>query len=145
MSAVLAKLSVLLFSVALAQGVYTVTPVTSPILAPTSPVAAFLPQDWVSSESIKFGVNPALSACIIRHESNWDDKRVGDIGNPRGESFGLWQIELKQHADISYTEAMNFESSTDWALKKIKEGHIGWWSTFSQPPYWCGNISLWTN
>jgi hypothetical protein len=85
---------------------------------------------FVRKEAIQYHVNPDLANCIVSHESQWIGSKVGDIGNVHGESFGLWQIEVKQHDDITQAEALDPFESTDWALSKIAAGHVAWWSTW---------------
>jgi hypothetical protein len=97
---------------------------------------------WVGLEAEKYGVNPALAICIVTHESQWQGDRIGDVGNPDGESYGWWQIELKQHPDITKAGAFSLVSSTDWALQKIKDGNVNWWATYSAKPFYCAAIKV---
>lgn len=100
---------------------------------------------FVQTEAEKYGVNPALAICIVEHESQWQPDRIGDVGNPHGESYGLWQIEVDQHADITVSEALDYQQATDWALQKIAAGDVDWWSTFSQKPFYCRNVPVFIN
>jgi hypothetical protein len=97
---------------------------------------------FVQTEALKFGVNPKLAACIVTHESQWQVDRIGDVGNPNGESFGLFQIEVKQHPDITVAEALNYQYATDWALSKIASGNVDWWATYSKRPFYCRNVPI---
>jgi Transglycosylase SLT domain len=97
---------------------------------------------WIDGEAQKYGVNPALANCIITHESMWQADRIGDVGNPHGESVGLWQISISQHTDITLKQALSPESSTDWALQKIAAGDVDWWSTVSAKPFYCRSIHV---
>jgi hypothetical protein len=118
----------------------------TPFPAPVSPVEPSLPQvaivAFVQNEALKYGVNPALATCIVSHESQWQPEKPGDIGNPHGESYGLWQIEVQQHPDITVAEALDYQYATDWALSKIAAGNVSWWSTYSQKPYYCRALTV---
>ena len=82
-------------------------------------------------------VNPALSFCIISHESQWVANKTGP--EKIGASEGLWQIYLRDHPSITKKEADNFIWATNWALMQIKNGHVSWWSTYKE---YCHNIKV---
>jgi hypothetical protein len=137
LSSALSTLSHLLVSVALAQSVYTVTP-TATIPAPVALLATTsTPQAWVAAESLKYGVNPSFSSCIVSHESQWQN-RSGDDGNSRG----YWQISKIWHPEVSDAVAYSFQSSTDWSLDWIAQGHAKQWSTFW---LYCSSTPIFTN
>ena len=145
LSLLLAKLQLLLISVALTQATYTIQPTSTamPPVAQISPSAGFLdPKAYVSQEALNYGINPDLALCIITHESQWDGSRIGDVGNLHGESYGWWQIELRAHPDVTKDDAFSLTSSTDWALGKIRDGDVDMWSVYAQPPYYCKNIPV---
>ena len=126
---------------------YAITPsstVISPVFALSSP-SSTPNQAWVAQEAISYGINPNLAECIIQHESAWDGNRVGDIGNPTGESFGWWQIQLRSHPDVTKADAFSLQSSTIWALHQIVLGNVKIWSTYSQKPYYCRDIPVFLN
>jgi hypothetical protein len=85
------------------------------------------------------GVNPALTECIAAHESQWNPLQVGDIGNRNGESYGLFQIEIRQHPDVTEAEALDPQFATEWMLKEIKAGRVDEWSTYLE---YCLNIPI---
>jgi hypothetical protein len=111
--------------------------ITPPITAQKQPVAPLsIPdskttlQALVKRLSEAAGVNPALTECLAAHESQWDATRVGDIGNKNGESYGLVQIEIQQHPDVTHAEALDPTFATEWMLKEIKAGRVNEWSTY---------------
>lgn len=129
----------------MAQATYTVS--SSAILPP--PVAPIRAPDasssikaYIDAQALRNGLNPDLLDCLALHESNWDASRVGDVGNKNGESYGLFQIEVAQHPDITQAEALNYEDATAWTINEILKGHISWWSVYSQKPYYCENIKV---
>lgn len=97
---------------------------------------------YIASEAQEYGVNPALANCIVEHESQFQPGRIGDIGNRNGASYGLWQIEVKQHGDITVDEALNPATATQWALQKIASGSVAIWSTYSAKPYYCRAVPV---
>jgi len=62
-------------------------------------------------------------AQIAKHP-DWG--KVGD----REKSFGLWQIHLPSHPNITYEQAIDPEWSTDWAARQFKEGRAYWWTCY---------------
>jgi len=108
---------------------------------PSEPSASTI-EAFVQTEAIKYHVNPNLANCIVSHESQWIPSKIGDIGNPKGDSVGLWQISISQHNDITTSEALNYEQATDWALSKIAAGHVDWWSTVSARPFYCRDVPV---
>ena len=87
-------------------------------------------QKYVEEQSIIYGINPELSACLVSHESQWNPSRRGlDTGNTI--SRGLWQINDFWHPEVSDAVAYNYKLSTIWSLKWIKSGHVSQWSTYS--------------
>lgn len=115
-----------------------------PILAPVASSTAFLGQKtiyptllaYVDAESVKFGVNPKLSECIVNRESQWGPNKIGK--EPNGtHSTGLWQINSRwKFPDASTTDPY---WSTDWSLQQIVNGHVNWWSTYRD---FCKNIPV---
>ena len=94
----------------------------------------------MDTQSLKYGVNPALSECLISHESQWITDKVGP--EKKGKSQGLWQIYDLAWPNITQVEAFDPIWSTNWALTQIKNGHVNWWSTYSAKPYYCKNIPV---
>jgi hypothetical protein len=72
---------------------------------------------FVQNEAAKYGVN-----CIVYRESQWQADRTGDIGNPNGESVGLWQIGIQQHPDITVAEALPMQGDAQDDGESQEEG-----------------------
>lgn len=135
LSLLLAKLQLLLISVAFAQATYSVQPmvgIPDPAIAQnlafaTSTLLNSPPwvEAYVRMKAKAAGVNPALAACIVSHESQFSD-RNGDDGNSRG----WWQISKIWHPEVSDACAHDLTCSTDWSLDWISKGHIAQWSTW---------------
>lgn len=61
---------------------------------------------------------------IANCESGINPKAIGD----HGWSYGIWQIYLKAHPNITKAQAQDPEWSTRWALTHMKQGHWNMWS-----------------
>ena len=88
--------------------------------------------ELVRSEAVENGINPNLALCIASHESQLDPTKIGDTASKTGLSYGLWQIHLWAHKDVTETEALNPVSSTLWAMNQLKEGNAPIWTTYDE-------------
>lgn len=50
----------------------------------------------------------------------------------RENSWGVWQIHLSAHLDISKAQAMDIEWSTKWASEQFRSGHQSMWTCWRQ-------------
>jgi hypothetical protein len=81
---------------------------------------------YVRTQATELGVNPKLALWIVKHESEFNPRALGD-----GEaSRGLWQISRIYHPEVSDAVAFNVASSTEWSLERIRSGKANEWSTF---------------
>jgi len=64
---------------------------------------------------------------IIECESNFVSKQSDIWRNGKRElSFGIAQIHLPSHPDVTKEQALDKEFSIHWTAKKWKEGFRGW-------------------
>ena len=94
---------------------------------------------YVSNQAKATGLNPAILECLAAHESQWDPTKVGDRKNIHGPSYGLFQINISQHSDVTEAEALDPLFATQWTIKQILAGNIGWWMTWQQ---YCAAIPI---
>ena len=81
---------------------------------------------YVRTQAAELGVNPKLALWIVKHESEFNPRALGD-----GEaSRGLWQISRIYHPEVSDAVAFNVASSTEWSLERIRSGKVNEWSTY---------------
>ena len=90
-----------------------------------------LPQHEPIEELIKriaedYKVSPSLMLRIARCESGLRPSAIGDFNN----SFGLWQIHLPSHPQITKEQALNALWSTKWSAEKIANGKAYMWTCF---------------
>lgn len=82
-------------------------------------------KDYIVVEALAVGVDPQLALKIANDESGFHPDRIGD----HGTSYGIWQIHLPAHKDISPNQAEDIIWSTNWSLNELKEGNCRIWST----------------
>lgn len=82
-------------------------------------------RDYVAAEATLSGVNVQTALTIATNESGLNPNNVGDYGT----SYGLWQIHLPAHKDISEEEALDPVWSTEFAMVQLKQGNCHIWST----------------
>lgn len=103
--------------------VYAATPI------PTPPVPIDL-KSYVASEAKRWGVNVEMALFIAQHESTFDPTRVGDAST----SYGMWQIHLPAHPDVTIASAQDPIWSTQWAMAHMTTPNI--WSTWRYRCKW---------
>ena len=127
------------FSISPINTVYAQTPqITTP--PPNPPLESNVVQlkAYVDSQAKAYGVNPEVASFIVQHESQWNPSQVGDSGT----SFGLWQIHLPSHPNITKGQALDYRWSTQWAMKQILAGNINMWSSVKFCHKWYLDCSL---
>lgn len=84
----------------------------------------------IAMKAIENDLNPkylvALAKCESSLNPNIQSKFMQSYG--REQSFGLFQIHLKAHKDVTVKQALDPVFNTQWAIQKIKEGKA--------PRYW---------
>lgn len=78
-------------------------------------------------QALIYEIEPELGNTLIRlaHcESTLNPDAVGDEGN----SYGLFQIFLKWHPDVTQEQAQNIEFATKWTANKIRQGQGDLWT-----------------
>lgn len=76
-------------------------------------------------------LEPELANTLIRlaHcESSLNPEAVGDNGN----SYGLFQIFLKWHPDVTAEQARDIEFATKWTANKIRQGQGHLWTCWAK-------------
>lgn len=70
------------------------------------------------------GFNPK-----IQSQHTYSNERYGPVGSQE-QSYGLWQIHLPAHPDISKEQALDPIWSTDWAADEWVAGRQSQWSCY---------------
>lgn len=82
----------------------------------------------IEAYAVHYGTPAAPLINTLRCESGFDPHSIGD----KGTSYGLAQIHLPAHADVSKQEAMNPFFSIDFAARNFRDGNAKIWSCFKQ-------------
>ncbi len=95
--------------------------------APTKPVEAVLTtQALISLKSEKWGADANIMARVIQCESQGNQYAVGD----NGTSFGLVQIHLPAHPNITKEQAFDKEFSIDYLAQALSRGKGDMWTCY---------------
>lgn len=89
----------------------------------------------------KYGVNPYTMRAVIQCENGWQNsqsqmrytKDHPEWGVKKGDrelSFGLVQIHLPAHPDITQKQAQNYNFALDFLAKNLAQGHGSMWTCF---------------
>jgi hypothetical protein len=82
-------------------------------------------RDYITTEALVIGVDPQIALGVAKAESGFDPENIGD----NNTSFGVWQIHLPAHQEISKEQANDIIFSTTWALQEMKANGCRIWST----------------
>lgn len=74
------------------------------------------------------GLDPKKQSNLIY---DFSDERRGIIKGTREMSFGLSQIHLPDHPNVSYEEAINEDFALEFLAKNIKT-NPEWWSCYKK-------------
>lgn len=99
------------------------------IVIPTpEPTPVPTPDNWWKEEVFKLtdeaGMNREIVENIIKCESGWNPKAVGD----GGKSWGIWQIYSVAHPEMTKEVAFNPIRSTQYAVKLFEQRGYHPWS-----------------
>lgn len=115
-------------------------------LSPTVPIrvidAPITPQitiikstsDLIQEYSVKYNVSAYLMSKVVQCEShgvNGQSEFLDPTGpNGREDSWGIVQIHLPAHPEVTKDEALDREFSIEWMAKKFSEGQSNIWSCY---------------
>lgn len=80
----------------------------------------------ISHYSALYGVSSSTVYKVLECESKLSASAVGD----HGTSFGIAQIHLPAHPEISKIEALDPYFSIEWTARQMSTGHGNMWSCF---------------
>lgn len=80
--------------------------------------------ELITRSALQYHVSEEKMRKIIQCESNFKPSAVGDGGH----SFGLSQIYLPAHRDITKEQALNPTFAIDFLAKNISQGHARIWT-----------------
>lgn len=81
----------------------------------------------VISAAATYGLDGSFLT-TLECESQLNPSAVGD----KGTSFGVAQIHLPDHPEISKAQALDPAFAIDWAAQEFAEGHANLWSCYNE-------------
>lgn len=86
----------------------------------------------VDAKAKEYGVSAQLMRDIIKCESNWDADIQSNhiLSYGREKSFGLVQIHLPSHPNVSYEEAIDPAFAIDFLASHIADGSARMWTCY---------------
>lgn len=103
---------------------------TTPALAQTLPPVVYsttTAPDIIASYAIHYGIPIQPLVDTLRCESNFNAAAVGDYGT----SYGVAQIHLSAHPEITKKEALDPLWAIDWAARQFKVGNATMWTCYN--------------
>jgi hypothetical protein len=92
--------------------------------APERGIEEYSTTELISYFAEKYKVSEHQMLVTGKCESSFDKIAVGD----KGKSFGLWQIHLPAHPDITKEQAFDPVFSTEWTAQEFSKGHQKQWT-----------------
>jgi hypothetical protein len=89
-------------------------------------------RSYIEAEAVKVGVDKNLAVMIAECESGFVPQQ-SQIVNAKGErenSWGVWQIHLPDHPQVTREQAMDIKFSTEYSLDLLKKGQATLWSCY---------------
>jgi len=80
----------------------------------------------IYEKSNEYGVSAGLMRQIIQCESSFNPNAIGD----GGYSFGLVQIHLPSHPDVTKEQALDPEFATTFLADKLSKGQGYLWTCY---------------
>lgn len=82
----------------------------------------------IAQAEIKYGLKRNIMARTIKCESSMNPKAVGD----HGTSFGLAQIHLVDHPEVSKEQALDPYFSIEFMAREFSKGNARLWSCYKR-------------
>lgn len=80
----------------------------------------------IEAYAVRYGIPSEPIIDTLKCESGFNPVAIGD----KGTSFGVAQIHLPAHPDITRDEALNPFFAIDWTAQQFKAGKQGMWSCY---------------
>jgi len=113
--------SILIFLALFTQTAYAQT--LPPVVYSTSTAPAI-----IEAYAAKYGTPAAPLVATLNCESHFAADRVGD----HGTSFGVAQIHLPAHPDITKEQALDPMWAVDYAAREFAAGNAGQWTCYKK-------------
>lgn len=97
----------------------------APKLPPNEPFNA---ERAIAAAERKYGLEPNILARTLWCESSYRPDAIGDGGT----SYGIAQIHLPAHPQVTPEEALDPEWAVEWAAQAFANGQARMWTCFRQ-------------
>ena len=108
--------------------VLSLTSSTTTYVAPTLPKVEISSPEWIKGRITHYakyyGVSEITLNNVVNCESRYNPQAVGY----NGTSYGLVQIHLPAHPDITKKDAINIEFALDFLARMLKNGKGYMWT-----------------
>lgn len=87
-------------------------------------------KDYAVREADTYGINTKQFLGTIQCESAWDPTKQSEFykNGKREESYGIAQINLPAHLDVTYDQATDGMWSINWAARQFSIGNAKIWT-----------------
>jgi hypothetical protein len=105
----------------------------APVIATTTIAATSTVQELIVSDAAKYDVPSEEISTVLDCESTMGKYVEGDIGSSTATtSWGIAQINLPNHPDITKAQALNDAFAIDFLAKSIAAGRGYWWTCYRE-------------
>ena len=80
----------------------------------------------IKSYAALYGVSSEKMMNTLKCESGLDPTKIGD----NGTSYGIAQIHLVAHPDVTKEQALDRDFSIEWMAQKFKDGQAHIWTCY---------------
>lgn len=101
--------------------------VISPVTVVYSTTTASL---ILNAFAARYGADFDDLEAVAQCESNFDAGAKGDYENGKPTSFGIFQIHLPAHPEVTRAQALDPWFSIDWAAKQFAAGKQNMWTCY---------------
>ncbi len=100
--------------------------------SPQSPTSSFDLKTLIKEKALKYGVSAEIMQKVVNCESNGSTTIQSNYywKGKREESYGLSQINLPHHPNITYSQATDADFSIDFLASELAQGHGYLWTCF---------------
>lgn len=81
---------------------------------------------YATKRAVEANVEPSTVLSVIKCESSWNPKAVGD----GGYSHGLVQIHSPSHPEISHEQATDPRFAIDYLVSELEKGNGRQWTCY---------------
>lgn len=86
-------------------------------------------EDYLWYASAREGIDITTVLSVVRCESNFD--KGAEHHSSKEDSYGIFQINLRAHPEITKEQALDPLWSTKFAMDQITKGHWSIWSCYN--------------